>query len=281
MPALLDALAGSRQDQFISNSDFVLADGHWLLPLRDRADQVTLGLLGIHAHGPEAHYDADDLAALYELMHRAELALEDMRLQQRIFGLLQGLGDEIDRLQEWRSQPIYAGGPQGLQHPEMNTLLNTPGFVQTVRDALSQYWGGPRLSQSPLQHMRIVEDRLSDNDNVPAKAIRSVLQEAIARLRPAGERSMTASEWVIYNILDFKYLQGQRIRDITRRLAMSDSDFYRKQRVAIEQVAETLTQMEQAVRKRQPDSAQPRPAPSGEPSGRPSISQEPTRRNNG
>jgi hypothetical protein len=94
--------------------------------------------------------------------------------------------------------------------------------------------------------MRIVHERLSQHDHVPAKAIRAVLQEAIERLRPDGERSMTASEWMMYNILELKFIQGQRIRDITRRLAMSDSDFYRKQRVAIEQVASTLIQMEQA-----------------------------------
>ena len=104
--------------------------------------------------------------------------------------------------------------------------------------------------------MRIVEERLDANDNVPAKAIRAVLQEAIERLRPSGERSATASEWVIYNILDFKYIQGQRIRDITRRMAMSDSDYYRKQRVAIEQVAETLSLMEQSVQAHRAEEAQ-------------------------
>ena len=259
MPTVLDSLTDSRRDEFISNGDFVRADGHWLLPLRDRTDQATLGILGISASGPYADYDNQDLANLYDLVHRAELALEDIRLQQRIFGLLQGLGDEIDRIQEWRSQPIYSSESQMLQHLELNPV-HSAGFVQTVRDALGQYWGGPRLSQSPLRHMRIVEERLGANDNVPAKAIRAVLQEAIERLRPTGERSATASEWVIYNILDFKYVQGQRIRDITRRMAMSDSDYYRKQRVAIEQVAETLTQMEQSVQAHQAEVAQS-PAP--------------------
>ena len=140
MPTLLDSLINSRQDEFISNSDFVPADGHWLLPLRDRADQATLGILGISASGAQPDYDSQDLASLYDLVHRAELALEDIRLQQRIFGLLQGLGDEIDRIQEWRSQPIYSGEAQMLQHLELNPV-HSPGFVQTVRDALGQYWG--------------------------------------------------------------------------------------------------------------------------------------------
>jgi hypothetical protein len=42
-----------------------------------------------------------------------------------------------------------------------------------------------------------------------------------------------------------KFIQGRRVRDIAGRLAMSESDLYRKQRVAIEEVAKTLVDMEQ------------------------------------
>jgi len=94
--------------------------------------------------------------------------------------------------------------------------------------------------------MHIVRDRLAEHDGVPVKALRAVFQEAIERLRPAGERSMTASEWTVYNILDLRFVQDLRIRDAARRLALSESDFYRKQRVAIEQVAATLSAMERA-----------------------------------
>jgi hypothetical protein len=115
-----------------------------------------------------------------------------------------------------------------------------------VRDALGQYWGGPKMAESPLLRLRIVHDRLAEWDNVPAKAVRATLQEAIDRLKPHGERSMTSNDWLMYNILDLKFVQGERIRDITRQLAMSESDFYRKQRIAIEQVASMLAQMERS-----------------------------------
>ena len=55
---------------------------------------------------------------------------------------------------------------------------------------------------------------------------------------------MTAPEWVLYNILELKFLQGRRVREIARRLAMSESDLYRKQRIAIEAVSQTLAEME-------------------------------------
>ena len=135
--------------------------------------------------------------------------------------------------------------------------LAVPGFDQVVKDALSHYWGGPKLSQSPLLKMRIVAERLAEMDNVPAKAVRGVLQQAIEMLKPDGERSLEANEWVVYNILDLRFVQGQRIRDIAQRLAMSESDYYRKQRVAIEQLAETLGQMERALEGRGKREARP------------------------
>ena len=181
---------------------------------------------------------------MYGLVRRAELALDDMHLQQQVFATLQRLGSDLDQLQQWRSTSPYAG-EHVLQRFEVNPV-HSPGFVQIVKDALSQLWGGPKLSQSPLLRTQVVRDRLSENDNVPAKAGKAVLREAIEKLKPDGERSMTSSEWVVYNILDLRFVQGQRIRDISRRLAMSESDYYRKQRIAIEQVAATIAQMERA-----------------------------------
>jgi hypothetical protein len=55
---------------------------------------------------------------------------------------------------------------------------------------------------------------------------------------------MTTPEWVLYNILELKFLQGRKVREVARRLAMSEADLYRKQRVAIEAVARTLAEME-------------------------------------
>jgi hypothetical protein len=86
---------------------------------------------------------------------------------------------------------------------------------------------------------------LRENDGNPAKALRAVLNRAIEALKPEGERRMTTSEWILYNILEMKFIQGRRVREIAGRLAMSESDLYRKQRVAIEEVSRTLADMEQ------------------------------------
>jgi len=93
--------------------------------------------------------------------------------------------------------------------------------------------------------LRVVQEALDQYDGNAVRALRAILGQAIDNLRPGGERRMTAAEWLLYNILELKFIQGMRVRDIAHRLAMSESDLYRKQRVAIEEVARALAEMEQ------------------------------------
>jgi hypothetical protein len=260
-PHLVDRLTASRREETLATEDFVVADGYWCLPLRARSEKTVLGFVGVRYLGARPEFSSEDLEAIQVLVHRAEMAVEDMHLQRRIFGVLSSLESEVDGIQQWRSLPRYAGAPT-VESLEM-APWQSPGFDQVVKDALSHYWGGPKLSQSPLLKMRIVAERLAEMDNVPAKAVRGVLQQAIEMLKPDGERSLEANEWVVYNILDLRFVQGQRIRDIAQRLAMSESDYYRKQRVAIEQLAETLGQMERALDGRGEREARPAHQTSG------------------
>jgi hypothetical protein len=242
LPRLVELLVTSRRGETLETSDLVSADGYRLLPLRSRSDQAVLGILGFRSMDPDAEYSAADLAAAHGLSRRAEMALEDMRLQQQVFALVQTLDDELDQIQGWRSSP-FSVSDEALESLETSPV-HSAGFAQMVKDALTHLWGGPKLSQSGLRRMRAVQRAMPENDNVPVKAVRAVLQQAINRLKPEGPRSMTSSEWLIFNILDLRFVQGYKIRDVVRRLAVSESDYYRKQRVAIEQVAETLVQME-------------------------------------
>jgi hypothetical protein len=74
-----------------------------------------------------------------------------------------------------------------------------------------------------------------------------VLTEAVENLRPEGQRSMTTAEWILYNILEMRFIQGRKVRDVAMRLAMSESDLYRKQRIAVEAVAGIVADMERAA----------------------------------
>ena len=116
-----------------------------------------------------------------------------------------------------------------------------------VKDALNHYWGGPKLTESPLIRLQIVQRALAEHQGNTANALRAILRQAIEQTRPEGERRFTG-EWILFNILEMKFLEGKKVREIALRLAMSEADLYRKQRVAIETVAGAILEMENLTR---------------------------------
>ncbi len=243
---LLALAQSSSNNGELGNSDFVVRNGYWLLPLRTEAGEATLGILGVDARSSEPDLTEDELEVVRLLVAQAELALEDRRLQQGVFVALRQIIPQIEHIQRWRGTVRYRGSP-GLETIEEGPLYG-PDFQQWVRDALSHYWGGPKLTSSPLLNLRIVKRALEEHDGNPVKALRSILGRAIEALKPDGKRQMTTAGWILYNILELKFIQGLRVRDIAMRLAISESDLYRKQRVAIEEVAKTIADMEQGAR---------------------------------
>jgi hypothetical protein len=243
---LLALAQSSSNNGELDNGDFVVRDGYWLLPLRTEAGEATLGVLGVDARSSEPDLTEDELEVVRLLVAQAELALEDRRLQQGVFVALRQIIPQIEHIQRWRGTVRYRGSP-GLETIEEGPLYG-PDFQQWVRDALSHYWGGPKLTSSPLLNLRIVKRALEEHDGNPVKALRSILGRAIEALKPDGKRQMTTAGWILYNILELKFIQGLRVRDIAMRLAISESDLYRKQRVAIEEVAKTIADMEQGAR---------------------------------
>ncbi len=55
---------------------------------------------------------------------------------------------------------------------------------------------------------------------------------------------MLSPEWMVYNILEERFIERHKVRDAANKLALSEPDFYRKQKVAITAVANTLLEME-------------------------------------
>lgn len=224
-----------------SESGFILWQGYWIRPLTNRTHDLILGIFGIRARSDNPDLTEAELDIFDRLTEQAANALEDRVLQQEVFAAVEGLLPQITALQQRRSAAEFGGLPV-LTDEE--ALVNDPDFNAMVRDALSHYWGGPKLTESPLMRLRVVQDAVNDHGGNPANALRAILADAIALQKPEGERKMTTAEWILYNILELKFVQGVRVRDVARRLAMSESDFYRKQRVAIENVAKTVANME-------------------------------------
>jgi hypothetical protein len=95
--------------------------------------------------------------------------------------------------------------------------------------------------------LQVVQRAMKEHKGNPTHALRAILREAIDRVRPEGERRFT-TDWILYNILEMKFMEGRKVREVAMRLAMSEADLYRKQRVAIEAVARALVAMEQRAR---------------------------------
>jgi len=249
----LQELAEQNGDGFVAEGDLKLIGGFliwqdfWIRPLRSGLDNAVLGILGIRAISDEPNLTEVEIEAFDRLVAQATKALEDRILQLEVFAAVEGLLPEVTSLQQRRSKATF-GGTTVLTAPESSAILITdPQFNNMVWDALSHYWGGPKLSESPLVRLQIVQRAIGRYEGNSTKALRAILAEAVEQQRPEGERNMTTAEWILYNILELKFIQGLRVRDVARRLAMSESDLYRKQRVAIESVAQTINVMEDEV----------------------------------
>jgi len=213
------------------------ADG-WLVSLHERAGGAPVGVLGWSGGMAPAALDEEELTVLDVLVSRASAAIEDMRLQRQVFSALRQLLPEIDSVQRLRKGGSYGGAQAMLANPVLS-----PEFPSLVRSALRNYWGSTQLRESPLLQLRVVRAAMQENGGNPIRALRAVLVHAIEALRPPGERTRSA-EWDLYNVLEMKYVQGMRAKDIARNLALSESDFYRKQRVAVKEMARVLADME-------------------------------------
>ncbi len=238
------ALKEMRHTQTQPQEDGPLSvDGYWVWPLWARGDEGMLGALAVMARSDQPDLTSDESHSLQTLIHQAAIALEDRRLQQEVFAAVEHIMPEIDVIQQQRGVVRYTDSP--TQPPSEVTLTHNPEFATWVKEALAHYWGGPKLTESPLLKMQIVERSKIDYGDDAPKALRAVLADAIEQLKPDGKRSLTAAEWVLYNILDMRFIQGRRVREIATQMAMSESDLYRKQKIAIEVVTASLSKMEQ------------------------------------
>ncbi len=214
----------------------------FLIPLVDidSVHKELLGMIGIT--GIEAlKMEEEQSQALQILVQRASMALKDRNTQQQVVQSLMELSPQVELIQRMRAASRYNASnllaEGGMPETEM---------VQWVKDALTHYWGGPKLTDNPLLQLRVVHEATLDHDGNSANALRAILKDAIEKLKPEGERHYT-SEWILYNILDMKFMEGHKVREIALRLAMSEADLYRKQRIAIESVAKIIVEMETAA----------------------------------
>ena len=227
--------------------DFIKWDGYWLIPLHTQDGSEVLGVMGLAARAPETELSGEEREGVALLVSQAARTLEDAIKQSRAFAALERLMPDADTMQRRMAQSAHPAAPTLADFEQLPPEVHDQ-LTQLVRDALSQYWGGPKLTDSPLMDLRVVSEAMKAENGNATKALRHVLSRAIERLKPDGTRSMTATEWLLYNIMEMKILQNMKVRDVARKLVMSESDLYRKQRAAFEEVARIVMEMEHETR---------------------------------
>lgn len=220
---------------------------YWVLPLYSRRrsemdrDELPplLGLLGVARNEHQAEMEHDQRESLWLLADRAALALEDRQLQQRVFRSLADIQPQVEMIQRMRAASRYDANANLLNLP----LPQEADLANWVKDALTHYWGGPKFTNNPLTRLQVVRELADQEDGNVSNALRALLRRAVDEIKPQGDRKFT-TEWLLYNILEMKFIEGRKVRDVASRLAMSEADLYRKQRIAIEVVAKAILEME-------------------------------------
>jgi hypothetical protein len=238
-----------RSDLFELENDFLQWDDFWLIPLRSPETQDVLAVLGLATRPNQLELTDDERQGVAVLIAQAARALEDSNVQRLAFEALERLVPDAEEMQRRMAQTANPAAPtiSDFDRPPTDSYDDMTRYVQ---DAMKDFWGGPKFTESPLMQLQIVSEAMKAENGNATKALRRVLSDAIEQLKPDGQRSFTAAEWMLYNILEQKILQGQKVRDVARKLVMSESDLYRKQKTAYAEIARIVAEMERDVRNR-------------------------------
>lgn len=231
----------SLADQLEDGIAFIQHKDHFILPIHDGVEDekdIVFGYLVIPELSNKG-LDQEQVTAMEVLRDRTRMALRDRITQEQVFSAVESLTPQVEYIQQLRAAGRY--DRDGVLTGNLD-LINE-NLELWVKNALNHYWGGPRLTENPLLQLQIVQKYLVDHDENPINSLRSVLRNAINRLKPEGERKYT-NEWILFNILEMKFMEGKRVKEIANKLAMSEADLYRKQRIAISEVSKMLLEME-------------------------------------
>ena len=210
-----------------------------IIPLFNHDENLDtfLGVLGLADVSPEL-FPNGNRSVLDDALEKARTVLWQRRYLTSAYQVLRS------RTKQNGENGFHSGSVLN-----QNALLDSSNTAELdevavwVKDALTHYWGGPRLSENPLLNWQIVRRLAAESGENEINSLRSILKQALEELRPEGERN-TGGEWMLYNLIDLKFFEKQKVKDIVRRLSMSEADFYRKQRVAVEALSKVIIRME-------------------------------------
>ncbi len=242
---LLEQLAPADETQLAAPQhwrDYALIALHSNRVSAEGTQALPIGVLGLRNGSDEL---AEEIASghLQAFIRRVETSLDDMRLQTEMYNLMEGLLPQFQMTRSRALQLEYRQATHAM--PSQINLPERDELFEQVRAALRHYWGGSGITQSNLIKLQVVQSRIRQSGLTPVNALRKLLEDSIGELRPQGERKMMSPEWTLYNILQLRFLENCKVREVARRLSMSEADLYRKQRVAILAVTDLILQQEQ------------------------------------
>ena len=176
---------------------FVAWGSFWVLPLHSQrlpsngnhngnGDGRVLGVLAIQARAEEPNLSSEEQRVFDLLVGQAAETLDDRLLQMEVFAAIEGILPEMEAIHRLRNAARYGDFPAfAVIRDTAGGDLESHDFPNAVWDALRDYWGGPRLTQSPLLQLDVVQDNLDDQDG-------NSHQGAACRAAGRGEPSATA-----------------------------------------------------------------------------------------
>ncbi|MHB1295800.1 MAG: response regulator [Anaerolineae bacterium] len=120
----------------------------------------------------------------------------------------------------------------------MTSRALSAGFVQQVRRALAHLYDYSYLQNHPLAAAGIVSG--AQDQVTRAQALRRVLLDCIAGLKPDRQDDAMAELARSYAILTFRYLDGLGIEEIAAKLGLSRRQAYREHDKGVKAVASLL-----------------------------------------
>ena len=216
----------------------------------------------------------DDIGAIFPVFNHDEqidtflgvIGLADITEEQLSGGYTQIVEDALEkaRIVLWQRRYLTSAylvlrSQTSQQKPDSfhsGSILNQSSLLENggtdeldtvsiwVKEALTHYWGGPKLSENPLLKWRIVQETAAETGENEVNSLRAVLKKAHENLSPEGEQQISG-EWTLYNLIDMKFFEKQKVKDAARRLSISEADFYRKQKIAVESLSKEIIRMEQ------------------------------------
>jgi hypothetical protein len=245
-----DAVAlGNLSSNPLIAQQFMQWEDFWLIPLHTADGRIVLAVLGLAVRPQQLELSEEERRGVAVLIRQAARVLEDALTQRHAFEALERLVPDAEEMQRRMAQTANPAAPTVSDFERLPSDAYDD-MTHWVQDAMKDFWGGPRFTDSPLMQLQVVADAMTAENGNATKALRRVLSDAIEQLKPDGARSFTAAEWMLYNILELKILQSQKVRDVARKLVMSESDLYRKQRAAYAEIARIVADMERDARTR-------------------------------